>query len=276
MMSAIANRVFVIGLDGAGNFIKDTPTPNIHRLLYDGAMTYNAQTVFPSISAQCWGSMFHGVEPDKHGLDNALASDTRYPEDSPYPSFMKLVRQNWPDCKIAAYSEWSPINYGIIEQSCGFEDLSVPDPQLAEAAAAYIKENPDLKLMYIHFGDPDYTGHEFGYGAHIPEYLAKITEIDGYVGVVLEAIREAGLMEESLIILTSDHGGGGDHPRGHGSDHPADMTVFWGCHGPKVAKGVEITDRVLLKDTAAVIAYALGMKPCPEWEGKVPAGIFKD
>jgi arylsulfatase A-like enzyme len=187
---------------------------------------------------------------------------------------MKLVRQQWPDAKIAAFSEWSPINYGIIEQSCNFVDLSVRDPELAQASADYIRNNPDLTLMYIHFGDPDYTGHEFGYGDHVPEYLAKITEIDWYVGVVLDAIKEAELLEDSLIIITSDHGGGGDHPRDHGSNHPLDMTVFWGCHGPGVLSGTTITDAVSLKDTAHVVTYALGIDPCPRWTGKVPNGIF--
>lgn len=273
-MGAICKRVFVIGLDGAGNFIKDTPTPNIHGLLEKGAYTYNAQTVFPSISAQCWGSMFHGVDPEKHGLDNEKASDTKYPEDSAYPSFMKLARMTWPDCKLAAYSEWWPINNGIIEESCQFESLSLRDPELASAAVEYIRNNPDLTIMYIHFGDPDYTGHEFGYGAHIPEYLQKITEIDGYVGMVLDVIKEENLIEDSLIIITSDHGGGGDHPRGHGSDHPNDMTVFWGCHGPTVAAGKQITEDINIKDTASIVAHALGMTPPQVWEGRVPKELF--
>ncbi|WP_314586592.1 alkaline phosphatase [Paenibacillus terrigena] len=273
-MGDICKHVFVIGLDGAGNFIKDTPTPNIHGLLQQGALTYQAQTVFPSISAQCWGSMFHGVEPDQHQLSNDIASDTRFPEDSVYPSFMKLIRQQYPDAKLAAFSEWSPINHGIIEQSCQFENLSIRCPELITTAADYIRNNPDVKCLYVQIDNPDGAGHEFGYGNHVPKYLAKITEVDEYVGVLLDAIRDAGILEESLIIITSDHGGGGDHPRSHGSDHPMDMTIFWGCYGKAVASGVEITDAVSIKDTAHVVAYALGIEPCPTWSGKVPEGIF--
>lgn len=271
---AICNRVFIIGLDGAGNFIKDTPTPNIHRLLENGAFTYEARTVFPSISAQCWGSMMYGVDPSKHGIDNTKAMEEKYPDNSPYPSIMKLIKSRWPEGKLAAYCEWRPIIHGIIEDSCGFDTLSLPDPELASAAVEYIRENPDLKMMFIHFGEPDYTGHEFGYGAHVPEYLAKITETDRYVGQVLDAIRDAGWLEDSLIILTSDHGGGGDHPRGHGSDHPMDMTVFWGCHGPGIQPGTRLTGAVSLMDTAPVAARALGFPPSKEWEGQVPAGLF--
>ncbi|GIP36534.1 alkaline phosphatase family protein [Paenibacillus sp. J2TS4] len=271
---AICKRVIIIGLDGAGNFIKDTPTPHIHRVLQNGAYTYNAQTVFPSISAQCWGSMFHGVDPAKHGLDNTKAFEEKYPDDSPYPSFMKLAKEQWPEGRLAAFCEWRPIIHGIIEESCGFDALSLPDPELAASAVEYIRNHPDLRMMFIHFGEPDYTGHEFGYGAHVPEYLAKITETDRYVGQVLDAIREAGWLEDSLIILTSDHGGGGDHPRGHGSGDPQDMTVFWGCHGPHIQPGTQLTGEISLKDTASIVAYALGLPPCEAWEGKVPANLF--
>lgn len=45
-------RVFIIGWDGAGNFVKDAHTPNLDRLIRAGTFTFDAQTVSPTISAQ--------------------------------------------------------------------------------------------------------------------------------------------------------------------------------------------------------------------------------
>ncbi|WP_409345222.1 alkaline phosphatase family protein [Paenibacillus sp. MBLB4367] len=277
-MQAKNNRVFVIGMDGAGNFIKDTETPNIHAICRNGVLTYDAQTAFPSISAQCWGALHHSVDPQRHGLDNDIVSDRsrKFPEDSPYPSFLKLIRQAYPESKLAAFSEWWPINHGIIEASAEVHQVSLPDDELAVAAAAYIRENPDVKAMFIEFSNPDYAGHKHAYGTDSKPYLECITETDRLVGIVLDAIQEAGLLEGSLIIFTTDHGGGGAHTNGHGSDDPRDMTIFWGCVGQGIAPGAALKEPVRIIDTAPVIAYALGLTPPREWEGRVPAGLFEN
>ncbi|WP_231571486.1 hypothetical protein [Gordoniibacillus kamchatkensis] len=57
------SRVVIIGWDGAGNFVKDANTPNLDRLVRSGAgaLSLDARTASPTISAQCWGSLMHGV-----------------------------------------------------------------------------------------------------------------------------------------------------------------------------------------------------------------------
>lgn len=265
-------RVFVLGLDGAGNFIKDTNTPNIHQLLKKGVLTYSGQASYPTISAECWGSILHGVVPEKHGLNNDLIAAEIYPEYSPYPSFFKVIKGAWPDCKLAAFSEWEPINYGIIEQSTLHQAVSKPDEELVHAAAAYIRENPDLKAMFVQIDTPDAAGHQYGYGTKA--YLDSITKTDGFVGVIIEAIKDAGLLDSSLIIITSDHGGGGDHHYSHGSDHPQDMTIFWGCHGPEINPKSQLEEGFKNMNTAAIVLHALGLAIPEQYDAKIPDGLF--
>ena len=50
-------RVALIGVDGAGNFFRNTSTPNIDRIFDGGSVAYDVYTATPSISAECWGSM---------------------------------------------------------------------------------------------------------------------------------------------------------------------------------------------------------------------------
>ena len=272
-MGTSFKHVFVIGADGAGAFVRQTETPNIDGLFREGASTYSAQTAFPSISAQCWGALHHGVTPEKHGLDNDVVANHPYPDDSPYPSFMKLARQAWPDCKLAAFSEWQPINGGIIEEGIGVHKVSLPDAELASAAADYIRNNKDIKIMFVEFSDPDAAGHKYGYGSK--EFLDVITVTDGHIGTLLEAIRDAGLLDDSLIILTTDHGGAGDYGYySHGSDHPNDMLIYWGCRGPGIAPGTQLGE-VRIYDTTAVVLRALGL-PIPDvYDGRVPALLFE-
>jgi predicted AlkP superfamily pyrophosphatase or phosphodiesterase len=266
-------RVFIIGWDGAGNFVRAAHTPNLDRLIEMGMFGFEAQTVSPTISAQCWGSLLHGVGPDKHGLTNEIASEHAYPDDSPYPSIFRIIRNGIPDAKMAAFSVWNPINHGIIESSIGVHKVSMNDRELSLAAAAYIRENPDLKLMFIGLDLPDAAGHQYGYNT--PEQLQAIEETDANTGIILRAIEEAGIFEDSLIIAVSDHGGGGEHAHQHGSDHPSDKTIFWGCAGPGINPGTSLHGDFIITDTAAVAIRALELASPVEWESKLPEGLFK-
>lgn len=260
------HRAFIIGLDGAIVWaVRKASTPNMDALLAEGVITYSAETVFPSSSYEAWGSMLHGVGPEKH----RMSRDHPCPEDVPWPSFMKVAKEVRPEIKCAAFSCWEPINTRIIERSIGCHCVSLPDPELAPSASKYIHADPpDIFFMQLDYIDA--AGHSHGYGSG--EYLEQISVTDCLVGVVLDAIRDAGVLDESLIVLLSDHGGEG---KGHGGDHPDCMNIFWGCRGNGVRRGVELEHGLNIISTAPVIAHALGL-PIPDgWEAKIPHGIFE-
>ncbi|SDD18087.1 Type I phosphodiesterase / nucleotide pyrophosphatase [Paenibacillus sp. UNCCL117] len=285
-------RVFLIGWDGAGSFIRSALTPRLDNLTANGILSLDARTVSPTISAQCWGSLLHGVSPDKHGLTNDKASWQPYPGDSPYPSIFGVVRESLPEAKLASFSSWSPINDGIIESDIGVHKETAELPEMAEeeaggdsslsrlakkerslalAAASYVRSNPDVKLMFVQFDLPDAAGHQDGYNT--PGQIRAIEQTDAHTGILLDAIQAAGLMEDSLFIFASDHGGGGADPFDHGSDHPLDTTIFWGCAGPGIFPGATLDADFILTDTAAVVVHALGLDAPSTWEAKLPFRI---
>lgn len=267
----MANRVVILGIDGAGGFIQNADAPHIHTLLKAGAYSYDAQTVYPSISAECWGSLLYGVKPDRHGLDNDRAIHGRIPEDFPYASLFKLARRQWPDAPLSAFSCWAPINTGIIENTINVHMESKPDPELAEAIVDYIHQQPDFKLMFIQLDHPDGAGHKHGFGTDLQ--LEQIAVTDQYVGMIVKALKDQQLLEDTWILTVTDHGGGGAHPNDHGSDHPMDMTITWGITGPGVKPGL-IEAPIGIMDTTVVIGHVLGLPAQPCWEGKVPEGIL--
>jgi hypothetical protein len=91
----------------------------------------------------------------------------------------------------------------------------------------------------------------------------------------LRAIEETGLLEDSLIIMVSDHGGGGEHAYQHGSDHPSDKTIFWGCTGPGIKPNTSLQGELVITDTAEVVIRALGLNS-RSWEAKLPEGLFNE
>ena len=60
-MSRKYSHVIVVGVDGAGSRFKDADTPNFDHIFENSAVTYNALSSKPTISAECWGSTLIGV-----------------------------------------------------------------------------------------------------------------------------------------------------------------------------------------------------------------------
>ncbi|KAF4739850.1 hypothetical protein FOZ62_014144, partial [Perkinsus olseni] len=51
----------------------------------------------------------------------------------------------------------------------------------------------------------DSAGHGSYWGS--PQYYAALKNADGYVFKVLEALGQAGIEDETLVLITADHGG---------------------------------------------------------------------
>lgn len=263
-------HVVIIGVDGAGAFFKNTDTPNIDKIFNNNnsAISYNVRTEDPSMSAENWASMLHGVSDEYHGINNTIAETNAYPSNSDCPSIFKVVRENYPNAKLGAFSNWSPINTGIIENGIGVDKThGKSDAQITDAVCEYVtKESP--KLVFVQFDEADKTGHSKGFGKS--EQLAKITELDGYIGRIYKAYEDKGLLEKTLFIVTADHGG--TPTGGHGGLTDAEINVMFAATGKTVKKGT-IGD-MMVRDTAAVVLHALGCQKPSSYSACVPNDLF--
>jgi len=262
-------HVVIIGLDGAGAFFKDTDTPRCDEIFKDQATTYRSMMALPTMSAQGWASILHGVLPEFHGLTNDIIEKNPYPVNSLYPSIFKVVRAAMPDAELASFVEWNPINIGIVENNLGVEKgTGNDDAEVTGRILTYLKDKAPT-LMFVQFSSPDDIGEKYGFGSDL--YLATISTADALVGRIYDQLKLKGLLDDTLIMVTADHGGTG---KTHGGNSDAEKYVFLGVAGKTVENGSIIDAEG--RDVAAIAAYALGLE-CPEtWTGHVPAGVFKD
>ncbi|CAH1763755.1 2593_t:CDS:1 [Entrophospora sp. SA101] len=288
-------RVIFIGVDGIGNFAAPPANcPNIQNFLSTSAHTYNGRAESPTISAQNWGSMFHGVTPNKHGLTNELIENGKaYPEDDKYPSILKILNNNKSNKEFTSASivSWSPINTGILELSLKTQRFSFPNDEpwytrfwrkiQSTIFAKYTEDNPVFEksieflqsknyvdFLFIYFGTVDSMGHRKNYQGE--QYYQQLELIDGYVGGVLEAIKEFGWDEDALILLTTDHGG---IKNNHGGDSEEELNIIWGARGEGIESG-KILKEVSNMSIAAVILTAFGKKIPDYFDSKVPDGLW--
>ena len=268
-------RVVIIGVDGAGAFFKDADMPNLRRVMKNGAVTYKALTSNPTISAECWGSMLHGVAPEYHGLINGNVAQRPYPEDSIFPSVFRVIRENSPDASLASIVNWDPINFGIVENNLGVvKEHGENDSVVTDLVCQYLEKN-DPTFLFVHFDECDGAGHSFGYGSE--KHLAQLHTTDGYIQRIYETLERRGMIDSTLFIVTADHGGTNDDGNGgsHGGWSDEEKFVMIAATGPGVAQG-EIQDAQTL-DLSAVVLYALGLadKQPETWTSRVPSGLFK-
>ena len=98
-------------------------------------------------------------------------------------------------------------------------------------------------------------------------YYANVTLIDKQVGEILDALERRGVLEDTIIIFTSDHGDClGDH--GHSQkwnmyESTVRVPALISCPG-RVAQGQSVTDLVALFDLGPTILEYAGVSP-PEW-----------
>lgn len=275
-MASKYSNVIVVGIDGAGAFIRDAATPNFDRIFADGAVTYSALSSNPSISAECWGSMLLGVGPEVHNLTNGIVSSTPYPTDSEFPSLFRRIREKYPDAQLGSFCDWNPITYGIVENNLGVSHDTANDDELTPVICDYIREKKPA-FLFIQLDSVDGAGHKYGYGT--PEHLKRISEVDVMVNDIHSAAQEAGIIDETLFIVIADHGGtnpGDGSGGGHGGWTDGEKYVTFAAAG----KGVNCTviDEMNIRDLAAIVLYAFGID-APEfdekgWTSQIPEGIF--
>ncbi len=277
MISQKYSHVIVVGIDGAGAFIKDADTPHFDRIFANGAVTYRALASNPTISAECWGSMLLGVGPEVHGLTNATVSAATYPTDSKHPSIFRRIREAMPDAQLGSYCDWEPITLGIVEGNVGVSHATDRDTALTPIICDYIKEKKPT-FLFVQMDSVDGAGHNNGYGTQA--HLKRIHEVDELVGDIHTAAMDAGIIADTLFIVIADHGGTnpGTGKGNHGGWTDMEKYVTFAATGKGVESGT--VGEMNIRDLAAIVLYALGVK-APDfdengWTAQIPLNIWND
>ena len=273
------SHVIVVGIDGAGSFIEKADTPHFDRIFKNGAVTYRALSSNPSASAECWGSMLLGVGPEVHGLSNAVVTKREYPVDSPFPSLFKRIRAAMPEAELGSYTEWDPITLGIVEKglSVSSNPEHLQDCDLTPVICRYIKEKKPT-FLFVQLDSVDYQGHVNGYGS-LP-HLNYIRVQDAMIGDIYKAVLDAGMGDDTLFAVISDHGGTnpGDGTGSHGGWSDEEKLTTFAAVGAGVKQGT--IEEMNVRDLAAIVLYALGLDaPAFDekgWTAQIPEGIFEN
>jgi len=244
-------------------------TPHIDALIARGASTLDARVTVPSVTLPCHVSLFFACGPERHGV----TTNTWVPPVPPIPSLFEVARRAGLD--TAAFYTWEQLRDlappGTLDMAY-YRRLGEPADNhmldTAAAAAAYVAQQPP-GLCFIYLEATDQAGHRFGWMSD--RYLAAVAQCDRAIGTVVGALDRAGILAETAIALTSDHGG---HGHSHGTEMPEDITVPWILAGPGIVKRCRLPSSMSIIDTAPSLLYQLGIELPTEWLGSIVRQAF--
>jgi len=232
--------------------------PLARDMMAASSYSLSAQTVFPSVTLPCHMSLFHSVDPNRHGT----TTNIHMPQVRPIDGLCEALKLKKKQC--AFFYNWEPLrdlsrpgslsySYYCNGKQYGWEKTNA---MVTENALSFIRDySPDFAFVYLAWTDE--AGHASGWMS--PEYMHAIDSS----WQSIQTLRQA-FSEEYTIIVTADHGG---HDRHHGTDLPEDMTIPVLLQGEAFAPGKEL-ENVSLKDIAPTIAKLLDAEAPEEWEGR--------
>ena len=261
-------HVILIGVDGMGaNYLsKAENIPVMKMMMREGAYTLHARCVMPSSSADNWAAMTMGAGPSLTGYTEWNSQKPEIPsrvtdQYGLFPSLFALMREQRPSSTIGVIYSWSGIGYLFPKEAVNKDDAAGSDSATLSHAVEYIK-NTKPDLLFIHFDGVDAAGHGIGWGT--PAYYQAVQTVDTRIGQIIQAVKDAGIAKNTVLLVTADHGG---INQGHGGKTLQEMEIPWIIYGKEIKKG-ELTQSIMTYDTAATIAWIFGLKTPQVWIGR--------
>jgi predicted AlkP superfamily pyrophosphatase or phosphodiesterase len=260
-------RVIVVVLDGLrADAIPLFDLRHWTGLAREGAHSYRARTVTPSVTAAAMASLFTGVHPPDHGLTSGRF---RIPRSRvrlhPLPRALGDAGYRTTACLARV-----PRGYGGIAtrlasllgaHEARFRGDTAPE---IFASARDTLTTQRRGLIFFHWPDADRAGHRHGWTSKA--YMRAARRMDVTLGQ-LDDLTGASRDPRTLLVALADHGGGGLVSDDHDSTHPHDRTIPLLLAGGAVAPG-ELTGEPALIDIPATVLWALGVPVPNGWAGQ--------
>lgn len=263
-------HVVLLGFDGmSSDGLMKANTPNFDKLMKEGSSSMHVRSVLPSKSSPNWGAMLMGAGPEQTGItsnewrkDKFILPAVVKDEQDWFPTIFRLIKDQKSNSEVGTIYHWSGFQELFHHADVDHNEDTKDEFETTTAVVKYIKEKkPDF--LFVQFDQIDIAGHKYGFMAD--EYYQSIADSDQLLAEVIHAIEEAGIENETLVIVNSDHGGIQKDHGGETMEEIETPVILW---GKGIKKGYTIQLPVYMYDYAAIVADALGLKQPYAWIGR--------
>ncbi len=251
--SRIADYVVIILVDGARpDIVNEVSDGGFVFVKNNGVLFSNAYALPPTYSVPARAAISTGLPHEISGV-----SSNWYEGVLNVPSMFSLAKNF--GLKTAAVGDNS-----IKTLFGNYLDIFVQIPeaygQMYNATYESIKiinSAQPPNLLWVGFFDADEAGHE--YGASSNQYKEVIKGSSDAVMSIINALRERGILEKTLLIILSDHGH--LNTGGHGGNEIEVRKIYLSMMGPGVKRSAIINRNVYYMSVASTVAFVLGLPP---------------
>ena len=210
-------HLIVISIDGCRwDYLQDENLINIRQMIEEGAAADHMIVTNPSMTGPGHITLLTGAWTGKHGImlnnfyDCQLGFINFFGEIPPEEQVNYLQAEPlWVPAEDAGLNtaavHWAATagEYEGRRVDTVVPFSSMPDHDRIEHAIQIINDNkPNLLLVYaggVH-------SESYNYGPGSDEVKNQLRTIDGWIGEIFDAVKEAGLWDSTDFIITSDHG----------------------------------------------------------------------
>jgi predicted AlkP superfamily pyrophosphatase or phosphodiesterase len=264
-------KVVLVVLDGLRpDAVTPEVMPALHALGARHWQAAHAVTVSPSVTVAALTSLASGVGPSTHGLiEPGFRTLGMFSGLTLLPTHLRRH-----DRQVTVLTSDLPRGPYILARTllgiAGAVDL-VPGGDTPAAVAdvavrEVIRRGPGLSVVYLN--DCDKAGHAEMWMS--PLYLEAAARLDRGVAHLTELADR----NDTLMIVTADHGGGGIVPNDHDGDHPLNLRIPLILAGRTVRQGVRSQTPTHLLDIPPTILSAFGIPIPKSYQGRVLTEAF--
>lgn len=264
------SHVIIIGVDGLSpDGVMHAATPTLHDMMANGSWSLHARGVMPTSSSANWASILDGAGPEQHGVttNDWKVGAFNFPTSVTgsggfFPSIFQILTDQHPEWEVGSVYHWKGFADLYDHRFVDYDVHGESEDETAALAQAYIKAKRPT-FLFVHFDHVDHAGHEYGHGT--PQYYEAVAKADTLIAGIRQATVEAGIADDTVILVTSDHGGVG---KGHGGETLAELEIPWIAYGAGINRGVELDLPINTFDTPATAAWLLGADIPYAWLGR--------
>ena len=224
----------------------------------------------------------HGNEHEGY-FDNRGAIVNRLPYELQWDYFVGLEASRF----IRTYGDDGPfaMMVGFPGPHCPYDPdprfLKLYDPEEMPAPVPDAGDTPEIRQNNINGNKGDWNGVDYTVFTHAHKrkirahYAALVKQIDEQVGEILNALREKGQLENTIILFSSDHGDYlGDHNLiGKGQYFESSWHVPMLAYLPWAEQGSVCDDLVTLTDITATMMHYAGQEIPPHMDSRPLPGL---
>lgn len=277
-----------------GPYGYDVPTPNLQRFAAQGVLFRQAFCASPTCSPSR-AALFTGITPGCNGMWGL--AHRGYALSDYNQTFVPLLKRAGYTTALAGVQHIAAGDPWTCARKIGYDTLlplrSHYAHAVARAAVGYLERPPtkpfflDVGFVETHTLDPTPDGSYFGYPSGDPEraerpgalrdtpqtrrdmadFAVSAGALDNAIGRVLDALERSGLAENTLVIITTDHGV--PLPGFKANHTDGGLGVMLMMRGPKGFSGGKVIDALVSHlDLFPTLCDLLALPPPPGCKGR--------